>query len=229
MRDCLGVSILIIVKITNEASSDISSFTVPHYCRIRAISDNFYPTRNFAHYCSIEFLKTQLCLWSLIRSDYIFIHKMSSSDFFVSPIHLIGDMKNILDTFLWEMFSLFHQKYDFSQGEKIKFFLCLKWVFRKEWNDNITEMFEFSDSKLWSCIMIFTDNTAAKKWFELIKKLYITFVLNNTKFWEDLKSCCHFVVFVDADIKSSFSIYETDHPMWVYIFHRIWLLWILNM
>ena len=86
-------------------------------------------------------------------------------------------------------------------------------MFLEERNDPFAEVVQRSNSVSHAVTVISSHYPAAEEFLQCVKHLDVTSVLHNREFGEHLKLAGHFWMRIDADVKATFSVDETYHPL----------------
>ena len=107
---------------------------------------------------------------------------------------------------------LVYEQDDLPETPKVDVFPRLQRVLQKEVAHTV-ECGGLSDSQTHPVAVVFPDDPSSKKPFELMEDLDVPFVLHDDKFGQHLKAERHLGVFVEADMKTAFSVDKADHPV----------------
>ncbi len=91
--------------------------------------------------------------------------------------------------------------------------------------DDFAKMVKTSHPIFPSLIVILTNPAKPEEALQAVKDVQITFVLNDSEFQNDLEADLYRWVSLDTDEKASFSVYESNHPLWIKLHRSASLLW----
>ena len=64
-----------------------------------------------------------------------------------------------------------------------------------------------------SVLVIAADNSATEEAFQAMQHLNVAFMLNDDEFRQDLVASGHVRMTIEADMKTTFTVNESDHPI----------------
>jgi len=114
--------------------------------------------------------------------------------------------------------AFFHQPEDIREPHKVYPFLRFELVTHEEAGD-LFEMVESPYPVFPSIVVILTDAPKPEEALQGVEDVQITFVLNDAEFRNDLESDLDRWVSLDSNEEASFSVYESNHPIWIEL-HR---------
>ena len=83
----------------------------------------------------------------------------------------------------------------------------------EERNNPFGEVIQPPDSVRHSIAMILFNHSTSEEFLQSVEELNVTSMLNDDEFGEYLELAGHFWVRVDADIKTTFAVNESDNPL----------------
>jgi hypothetical protein len=111
------------------------------------------------------------------------------------------------------VFSLIHQVKDLSEPREVDPFLRFERMLFEERNNPFGEVIQPPDSVRHSIAMILSNHSTSEEFLQSVEELNVTSMLNDDEFGEYLELAGHFWVRVDADIKTTFAVNESDDPL----------------
>jgi hypothetical protein len=102
---------------------------------------------------------------------------------------------------------------DVPKFEKVHVLLRLQRMFLKKGNDEVPEMLQAPNAIRHAFTVIGSDYSASEKSFQSEEDPDIPPMLNDGKFRKHLVLGTHFWVRIDADVKATFAVNKSNHPI----------------
>ena len=112
-----------------------------------------------------------------------------------------------------QVFSLFHQVQDLAEPREVDSLLRFKRMPFEERNNPFIEVIQPPDSIRHPIAVIVPNHATSEEFLQAVEQLDITSMLDNGEFGEHLKLTGHFRVGINADVKTTFSVDKSDHPL----------------
>ena len=111
------------------------------------------------------------------------------------------------------MFSLTNQVKNLSEPREVDSLLRFQRMLFEEGNDPFAEVIQPPNPVRHTITMIGSNHSAPEEFLQSVEQLNIATMLNDREFGEHLKLAGHLWVWIDADVKATFSVNKPDNPL----------------
>jgi len=129
-----------------------------------------------------------------------------------TSVHLRGDGSDLLDAFIRQMFTLLHHQHHRSKLLEVDALLSAERVLDEEWDDDLEQVLLGSHAIRHPTAVVDSYDSTAEERLDRIEELNIAFVLHDGELREYLIARLHVVVWIDADMKTAFTVHEACDP-----------------
>jgi hypothetical protein len=85
-------------------------------------------------------------------------------------------------------------------------------MLHEEWDDRLEQVLLASDPVSHAVSVILANHATTEVTLEAMQHLNVSFVLHDGELRQNLKTCRHLGMRIDPDMKTAFTIDETDNP-----------------
>jgi hypothetical protein len=111
------------------------------------------------------------------------------------------------------VFSLTHQVKDLSEPREVDPFLRFQRMLLEERNNPFGEVIQPPNSICHPISVIGSNHSTPEEFLQRVEQLNVTLMLDNGEFREHLKLAGHLGMRINADVKTTFTVNESNNPL----------------
>src|ERR1700722_11532728 len=132
---------------------------------------------------------------------------------FPSCVHTRSQSFDLRNPSWIQVVSTSHHVKDRPKAEKVDPLFRFQRMLLKERNDDLVQVFQPAYSKGHPLRVVCSYHAAPKEFLECMKKLDISLMLYDGKFWKHLILRGHSLVRINADEETTFAVHESNNPV----------------